>query len=265
MQRQRECTIDGTPILNTHIDSVSPEGPCPTGMVEIDGDWCPIVEEICLRWVDQRGNIVNQPNDNDTGRCGEFKRPTRCLSQQRVHKRFCIDVNEYTGDGDKPRSWMTWYDAKNELESDGKRLCTQAEWTMACEGPEIQPYPYEDGYHRDSLACNTDNQLPRGLDVFKATNHSTKEARLLDDMLAEPMTHPLCTSPYGVKDMPGNIDEWVVNESGHPYVSGLMGGHIMGVRNRCRSITLAHGPLFSWYETGTRGCKDIIKEKEQTK
>jgi formylglycine-generating enzyme required for sulfatase activity len=118
----------------------------------------------------------------------------------------------------------------------------------------MQPYPYGDGYHRNTQACNIDNSTPTGVDVFKAKNPNDETSRALEAMLDLSGTRKSCVSPFGVYDMVGNVDEWVVNESGRPYDSGLVGGHIFGVRNACRPMTTAHGPTFSWYETGSRCC-----------
>ena len=48
-----------------------------------------------------------------------------------------------------PQYMASWYEAKTTCEGIGKRLCSDTEWTLACEGPEHQPYPYGDGYARD--------------------------------------------------------------------------------------------------------------------
>ena len=227
---------------------------CPDGMAFIEGEYCPSAQEACLRWVDPSGNTVGTPIDTTSGRCGEFVRPTRCLVEK-VHKKFCIDIYEYPNvSGQRPQSWMTWHDLQTSCKSQGKRLCTKSEWTFACEGPEMRPYPYDDGYHRDRAACNFDNPSSRDLNVMKATSHETATAVKLDEMLAPSGTMPRCVSPFGVHDMVGNIDEFVVNESGSPYASGLVGGHIFGVRNACRPMTTSHNENFSWYETGGRCC-----------
>ena len=63
-----------------------------------------------------------------------------------------------------------------------------------------------------------------------------------------------CKSAFGVHDMTGNVDEWVVNESGHPFKSGLKGGYWGPVRDRCRPMTTAHGEEFSYYQVGFRCC-----------
>ena len=64
-------------------------------------------------------------------------------------------------------------------------------------------------------------------------------------------------SPYGVYDMTGNVDEWVVNESGKPYKSGLKGGYWGPVRDRCRPMTTVHAEGFSFYQIGFRCCSDV--------
>ena len=69
-------------------------------------------------------------------------------------------------------------------------------------------------------------------------------------------TRDACVSPYGVFDMTGNVDEWVVNESGHPYKSGSKGGYWGPVRDRCRPMTTAHGEEFAFYQLGFRCCAD---------
>lgn len=230
---------------------------CPEDMREISGDYCPNVEQICLQWVDSDNKPMTMPPGSD-GRCGTFKSPSRCLSEKKVHRRYCIDTFEYPNKrGVKPQSWMTWYDAKNACEQQGKRLCTRPEWTFACEGPMMQPYPYGDGYHRDKTACNFDNHVPKGTDVFDAKQKNDPAATVLDSLLVPAGSNPRCVSPFGVYDMVGNIDEWVVNESGKPYRSSLMSGHVFGVRNRCRPSTDAHNEGFYWYETGARCCADL--------
>jgi 23S rRNA (uracil1939-C5)-methyltransferase len=57
-------------------------------------------------------------------------------------------------------------------------------------------------------------------------------------------------------DMTGNVDEWVINESGMPYKSGLKGGYWGPVRDRCRPMTTAHYENFIFYQIGFRCCAD---------
>lgn len=231
----------------------------PRGMVEVDGDYCPDVQQTCLQWVTATGEPTTEPKPGTTGRCGVFKRPSTCHGAK-VHKHFYIDVYEYPNvKGEKPKSWVTWHQMKKSCESAGKRLCTRSEWTFACEGPDMKPYPYGDGYHRDRTSCNTDNVFPKGLDVMHVTKQDSPGGKVLDGLLVPAGSKPECVSPFGVYDQIGNIDEFVVNETGQPYVSGLMSGHVFGVRNACRPMTEAHGPDFAWYETGGRCCSDSVE------
>ena len=54
--------------------------------------------------------------------------------------------------------------------------------------------------------------------------------------------------------MTGNVDEWVLNESGKPHKSGLKGGYWGPVRDRCRPMTTAHDENFEFYQIGFRCC-----------
>lgn len=244
---------------------------CSDDMVEIEGDYCPSVKQTCLYMVDNKGNKTNEPIDPN-GRCGEWANNVKCNSKL-VYKHYCIDKFELPNEeGTIPTDWMTWYDVKNACESEGKRMCTRSEWTFAAEGPNMHPYPYGDGFHRDRTICNFDRHIaeqpatikradgrlttPTGDDVMNVTSVDSDVGQALHNMLVPSGSMKQCISDWGVHDMPGNIDEWVVNESGQPYISGLMGGHVFGVRNASRPMTDAHGPTFSWYETGGRCCAD---------
>jgi sulfatase-modifying factor enzyme 1 len=252
-----DVVIDDTPQMigedENDLEALVVEPPCPADMVLVDGMYCPSVEEVCLYYVDIKGNKV-PPGDTpqQTGRCGEFQFPSICLSENKIHKRFCIDKFEMPNvEGQIPQSWMTWYDVKKAAEAQGKRLCLKSEWVFACEGKDIKPYPYLDGYHRSNTACNTDKEIP-AFDRFK----DTKELRYMDKLLVPSGSMPDCHSDFGVFDQVGSLDEFVVNESGHPFQSSLVGGDSIGVRNRCRVSTDAHYEGFGWWETSGRGCKD---------
>jgi len=265
---------------------------CPADMVEIDGTYCPNDQEVCLRWVDAQGNTVDPPKSLEkypTGRCGEFQYPTKCLTPEakRPHKHYCVDKYEYPNvEGQRPQSWMTWYDVKHACEAQGKRLCTKEEWTFACEGPDMQPYPYaghgeHPGYSRDESACNIDNPFPEDpekpinpqtgkryeISVFDSKRPHDRVTTILDNLLTPAGSKPECASPWGVYDMVGNIDEFINNTAipehspRAPFRSGLMSGHVFGVRNQCRAMTDGHYEYFGWYETGGRCCGDPQENK----
>jgi hypothetical protein len=217
---------------------------CPQGMVEVVGDYCPSVEQKCVRWLDPETKM----------RCAEFDAGTTCYGRT-VHKHFCIDRFEYPNiAGEKPVVMKDWYEAKNTCEGEGKRLCGDSEWTLACEGQERLPYPY--GYARNSEACNIDKphlDVDEGA-IADASRRAGEVARL--DQRTPSGSHDACVSPFGAYDMTGNVDEWVVNEGGHPYKSGLKGGYWGPVRDRCRPMTIAHNEQFEFYQIGFRCCGD---------
>ena len=222
---------------------------CPPDMVEVEGDYCPYVEQRCLRWLDPTTKL----------QCAEFDHTAssgQCFMKTE-HQKFCIDRFEWPNKvGVLPRTMASWVEAKSTCESIGKRLCTDTEWTQACEGPERQPYPYGEGYTRDSTACNVDKPYiwPHAERVYDAKTSAEEVARL--DQREPSGSRSSCVSAYGVNDMTGNVDEWVVNVSqgGQPHKSGLKGGYWGPVRTRCRPMTTGHEETFRYYQIGFRCC-----------
>ena len=208
---------------------------CPDDMVLIDGEYCPRVEQRCLRWMDPPGRYHEY-------RCAEYAKPARCLSA-REHRRFCIDrherVDEDTG---LPLNVQSWTDAKRSCESQGARVCVESEWQFACEGEEMRPYPY--GWHREADKCNADK-----VDLLAGGG-----ARLRDER--DPAgAHPACASPFGVLDMAGNVAEWVS-------VDGFKNGEIVVQKGNwwqpgkhaCRDAQGGHDRYYKGTETGFRCC-----------
>jgi sulfatase modifying factor 1 len=225
------------------------EASCRPDQVEVEGDYCPYVEQRCVRWLDPATKL----------QCAEFDRlPSagRCFMKTE-HKRFCMDRYEWPNKvGALPRYMASWNEARSSCEAIGKRLCSDTEWTLACEGPDRQPYPYGDGYMRDDRACNIDKPYiwPQPEKVYDPHTSAAELARL--DQREPSGSRTACVSPYGVHDMVGNVDEWVNNESqsGHPFKGGLKGGYWGPVRTRCRPMTTAHEESFRYYQIGFRCC-----------
>ena len=225
---------------------------CGLDMRHVSGNYCPEVEQKCLRWLDKD---LSPTANSGIGplQCAEFEYPAKCLSTKRVKQDFCMDTYEWPNkEGSLPPVGMTWNQAKASCEGIGKRLCTTTEWTFACETEEIKPYPYGDGYHRDDTACNIDKpsmdpSLPRSEwpKYYKGVPSGSMER---------------CVSSFGVHDMTGNVDEFVNyikgNKDKDPFFSSLKGGYWGPVRARCRPTTTAHGPDFSFYQIGFRCCTD---------
>jgi sulfatase modifying factor 1 len=224
---------------------------CPPDMVDVEGDYCPYLEQRCVRWLDPSTQL----------QCAEFEKTPvsgRCMATGQP-KHFCMDRYEWPNQfGALPTFMASWREAKASCESLGRRLCSDTEWTLACEGPDRKPYPYGDGYERDDHACNIDKPYiwPHPERIFDPKTRDAELAKL--DQREPSGSRSSCVSPYGVHDMVGNVDEWVVNESqfGRPYLSGLKGGYWGPVRTRCRPMTTAHDETFRYYQIGFRCCDD---------
>ena len=217
---------------------------CPDGMVQVEGDYCPTLVQTCKRYVTGDTSFPR--------RCAEFAPSSACQTRT-VHKKFCIDRFEYPNqEGATPVVMKTWVEAQSTCQAQGKRLCGGSEWTLACEGSERLPYPY--GLARDKQACNIDKPHP-AVNEQALANAKTREAEVARLWQGEfSGARAQCKSSYGVFDMTGNVDEWVVNEAGVPFKSGLKGGYWGPVRDRCRPMTTVHGEDFSFYQIGFRCC-----------
>jgi len=218
--------------------TATPEGDaCPSAMVLVEGEYCPNVEQRCLRWLDPKGDRY------EFFRCAEYAKPATCKGEK-VHKRFCIDETERVEEGsDLPLNKKSWTDATQICQASGARLCMTSEWQFACEGEEMRPYAY--GWERDSNACNVDVMTGLGK-VGRLVDHRTPAS-----------AHPRCVSPFGVHDMAGNVDEWATVD-GAPAGSRevMKGSWWLPGRHACRSFQGGHGAYYGGTETGVRCCKD---------
>ncbi|MGH7282223.1 MAG: formylglycine-generating enzyme family protein [Polyangiaceae bacterium] len=216
-----------------------PEAPsaCPDGMILVDGMYCPSAEEKCLEWMEP-------PNDRYAHfRCARYAEPATCKGE-RVHQRFCIGATEeLEADTKLPQNKKSYEDAEKICAANGERVCTSDEWQFACEGEEMQPYPY--GWQRDANACN--------VDIMKGLGHV---GRLVDHR-STPDEHPNCVSPFGVHDMAGNVAEWVTDTHAPKKSQTVMkGAWWLPGKHACRDVQRGHNAIYAGTETGVRCCKD---------
>ncbi|MGK4004747.1 SUMF1/EgtB/PvdO family nonheme iron enzyme [Sorangium sp. So ce1036] len=222
---------------------------CRAGMVLVDGIYCPYVGHHCAAYIDEEKDI-----------CARFAPEVLCEGRLQ-RRRYCIDVFEYPNiEGVVPVVMVSWLEAKRACEVEGKRLCTVEEWEFACEGPQMWPYPY--GTARDPDACNIDRKISMpALETFSDPWKISAEVERLDRRVASGEMQR-CVSPFGVRDMTGNVDEWVHNDLGNldekPFRSTLKGGYWGPIRSRCRPITSTHNRWFRFYQVGFRCCSDTL-------
>ena len=108
--------------------------------------------------------------------------------QERGTSSYCIDRFEAPGEGMLPRADVTWLQARAACQADGKRLCTEDEWSKACGGPLGWLLPYGD-VHVPGL-CHADVGVEGRYDAVRPAANGT------------------CASVYGVHDLEGSLSEW---------------------------------------------------------
>lgn len=241
-----------------------PEAPaaCPDGMVLVEGDYCRSVEQRCIEY------HKNKKGVEDPNRCLRFE-PSVCTSTRPPRKmRYCMDRYEYPNEAGKlPITLVSWEDAARVCEDAGKRLCTESEFTFACEGEEMRPYAT--GFSREPDKCNIDKpyntprrpMLPSA--QCEANRACSAEMKRVDGRVPAGSLSE-CVSPFGIHDLEGNANEWVSQPwKQPPHRAAIKGGWWGPVRNRCRAITLSHGESYMGYEVGFRCCKDAPRPKKR--
>jgi hypothetical protein len=243
--------VDGEVVKEKQQLSICPDGMAYVHgmMVKGDSEYIEALQNsVCADWI----------SETFPERCAKFseRRWRKIVSNlDKKLMQFCIDYYEYPNQaGAKPQVYMTWEQASKNCESISKRLCTEEEWSFACEGEDALPYPY--GYERDSTACNIDQDWiqPDYQKLFGSywqeevdrlwKGHSSGESKK-------------CFSPFGVYDLTGNVDEFTVSNRSTGYISILKGGYWSKVRARCRPSTRAHNQWHRNYQLGFRCCSSI--------
>lgn len=236
---------------------------CPSNdMVEVKGKMITTSGEYPIETIEalQRRTCANWRQTAYPEICQEFDKirwtsVQKSLPRKDMH--FCIDPYEWPNQqGATPWTLVAWNEAQQLCESRGKRLCTEEEWTFACEGEEATPYPI--GYNRDSQKCNIDNgwiQYSESAIMPRGTEKCGREMSKLWQGESSG-TREQCVSSFGVHDMTGNVDEWTTATQPGKFPSILKGGYWARVRNRCRASTRSHEPNFFFYQQGFRCCAD---------
>ena len=230
-------------------------GACAPGMIEIAGKMklSNTMDEqqkaVCSKWISR----------DFPERCATFDRDkwldaSKAFPTRDMH--YCIDRYEYPNKkGEFPIILVNWNEAGDLCKAANKRLCTEDEWTFACEGDEARPYPYGDGYTRDTTSCVIDATWKAYNPVAFAQRDGEPMMRELDKLWQGEASGARagCKSVFGVYDMTGNVDEWT-HSSRPGRQSILKGGYWGPVRTRCRPSTRAHGEMHVFYQQGVRCC-----------
>jgi hypothetical protein len=135
---------------------------------------------------------------------------------------FCIDVFEFPNKPcELPFVWTPPAYAKKVCELQGKRLCAQTEWNIACRGDpnggDDQKYAYGDKVDIEICHTNLRHRSP-------CNPHDAKSAFATCTTDTEPSgSFPKCRSRFGVFDQHGNVAEVMMRREGDTVLTQLKG------------------------------------------
>lgn len=221
-----------------------PPAVCPAGTKLVEGIHYEHVQRLCVNW--------------RVGKCYSFLPGMLALEPLETPVRVCMDEHEWPNrPGKRPEVMMRFVEAEKTCASVGKRLCTEFEWELACEGPETLPWPY--GHSYDATACNNAKEfMPYSEAKLSAEERQVREAETFRVYQGEASgSRPRCESAFGVKDLVGNVEEWVLtSRKAWRFRSSLKGGFWAKPWSHCRGTNDSHGPMFRYYEIGFRCCAE---------
>ncbi|MBI4700099.1 MAG: SUMF1/EgtB/PvdO family nonheme iron enzyme [Deltaproteobacteria bacterium] len=195
--------------------------------------------------------------DYRSGHCFAFL-PGLVLREPRASAvETCMDVYEWPNRaGATPVVMVRFTEAEQACAGAGKRLCTELEWELGCEGPRAWPWPY--GFAARPGACNAERPYrPYDPDKLNASDEGLREREVRRLWQGAPSgSFPECVSPFGVVDLVGNVEEWVqTSRPEWPHRSALKGGYWSKPWGACRGTNERHAPEFRFYEIGFRCCR----------
>jgi sulfatase modifying factor 1 len=214
---------------------------CPEGMLLVDGTSC--------------AETVHACRDQDPATPGRCLRYEPAICRTGLALRFCVDRDEYPNqEGMLPAVMVTFEQAEFACDEENKRLCTEAEWALACQGESGFVFPYGDD--RDDSACNVEKKVPRVRpeELWEPRDIAAVLERV--DARTASGAMPRCVSPFGVRDMTGNVEEWVKSDTAG--VSRALRGGEYASDPTCLTVRKMRTPGFRQFHTGFRCCRDPL-------
>lgn len=126
-----------------------------------------------------------------------------CTMSEMIHPRCLWGV---PGRDDHPINCVRWIDANAYCSWAGKRLASEAEWEKAARGTDGRIYPWGNQLPGPTRANLCDARCAPSWPKFPAVEWDDGH-----EDIAPVGSYPAGASPYGVLDMIGNVEEWVLD------------------------------------------------------
>jgi hypothetical protein len=170
------------------------------------------------------------------------------------------EVRAVPAAGIPPQGYISGIEAAAACEASGKRLCSEAEWLLACRGEEGWTWPY--GPSHVPGACNDDYGGSHPVVDFFGTSDGVWDSEHMNDpginqqagTLEPGGSREACVSAWGAFDMHGNLHEWTA-EAGGSFRGGFYADAELNGPG-CTYVTTAHDGSWHDYSTGFRCCAE---------
>lgn len=167
-------------------------------------------------------------------------------------------VRAVSVEGAVPQGYINQEQAAAACANSGKRLCTDAEWLRACQGPDELTCPYGDT--RVPGVCNDHRSVHPAIQYFGTDDDwiwseiGNACINQLPQSVEPAGARQGCVTAESAFDMMGNLHEWTADPAGTFrggfYVDTVLNG--IG----CLYATTAHNTLHWDYSTGFRCCAE---------
>jgi Sulfatase-modifying factor enzyme 1/NACHT domain len=122
-----------------------------------------------------------------------------------------------------PAIAINWWSAYAFARWDGKRLPTSLEWEAAARGADGRLFPWGDDIDLEAVNC-ADSWAERPLITYEAWREELSRGRLKDALPGPVDAHAANVSPFGVREMAGNVWEFTGTVFGDLNEAVICGG-----------------------------------------
>lgn len=160
-----------------------------------------------------------------------------------------------------PQGYISGAESAAACAAAGKRLCTGAEWQLACRGNPSRAFPY--GNSHVAGACNDAyaghpvvSFFGTSTGVFDSVHMNDPGINMQAGTVGAGGQFAQCVSQWGAFDLHGNLHEWVDDPAG-TFRGGFYADAALNGAG-CAYATTAHTFTYHDYSTGFRCCSSAL-------